>query len=153
MPAINWKCSEFRELTLHDLYSLLQLRAAVFVIEQNCLYQDLDGNDQIAKHVMGTRDEKLLCYARILPPNAKYKTPSIGRVLIHQTIRQDGYGKQLISKAIDYCHQYWPTEAITISAQQHLQRFYSEFAFVTESEPYLEDGIPHIQMRREFSPN
>ena len=153
MTTISWKCSKFRELTIHELYSLLQLRTAVFVLEQNCLYQDLDDNDQISMHVTGNQGEKLLCYARILPPGVKYTTPSIGRVITHQTLRQDGYGKQLMSKAINYCHQYWPKKAITISAQQHLQKFYSEFDFVTESEPYLEDGILHIQMRREPLPD
>ena len=153
MAAIHWSCREFRELTLHELYSLLQLRTEVFIIEQNCVYQDMDDNDQVAMHVIGARDGELLCYARILPPSIKYKTPSIGRVITHQTLRQNGYGKQLMGKALDYCRQYWPTEPITISAQQRLQKFYSELGFVTESAPYLEDGIPHIQMRYESLPS
>ena len=151
MTTPNWKCKEFKELTINELYSMLQLRAAVFVLEQNCPYQDLDGNDQTSIHVTGTLGEELLCYARILPPGVKYKTPSIGRVTTHQKIRKKGYGKLLMSKAIDYCQEHWPKEAITISAQQRLQKFYSEFGFVVETEPYLEDGIPHIQMLREPS--
>ena len=117
-------------------------------MEQECAYQDMDGCDQQALHVTATRDTELLCYARLLPPGVKYQTLSVGRVITQQSIRSAGFGKLLMDKALEYCQHHWPDQAVTISAQQHLETFYCELGFVTESEPYLEDGIPHIQMRR-----
>ncbi len=148
MSELQWKCTGFNELSPHQLYSILRLRMDVFVMEQDCAYQDMDNCDQDALHVTAMQDAELLCYARLLPPGVKYQTVSIGRVITQKSIRRDGFGKRLMSKSLEYCQQYWPGETITISAQQHLEKFYCELGFVTESEPYLEDGIPHIQMRQ-----
>ena len=148
MSELQWKCTSFGELSPHQLYAILQLRTDVFVMEQECAYQDMDGCDQQALHVTATRDTELLCYARLLPPGIKYQSPSVGRVITQQSIRGAGFGKLLMSKVLDYCQHHWPDQAVTISAQQHLETFYCELGFVTESKPYLEDGIPHIQMRR-----
>lgn len=143
---IEWKCTAFDELSTHELYAILQLRTEVFVMEQDCAYQDLDGCDQVALHVTGRQDAGLLCYARLLPPGLKYQTPSIGRVITAKSVRGKGLGKSLLKQALADCRQQWPDQAVTISAQQHLESFYQELGFITESEPYLEDGISHIQM-------
>ncbi len=146
MQETSFSLKTFEELSVADLYAILQLRAAVFVVEQNCVYQDLDGADQDSMHVMGMQDQTLVCYARLVPPGIKYETPAIGRVVLRQSSRQGGIGKLLMQQAINYCLQQWPKLDITISAQQYLERFYSELGFHVVSEPYIEDGIPHIEM-------
>ncbi len=145
-------CGHFNELDTHVLYSLLQLRAEVFIVEQNCAYQDVDGMDQQALHVTGHlhnagQQPMLVCYTRLLPAGSKYENASIGRVITRKTVRGDGYGKILMQRSIACCREHWPGEAITISAQQYLEKFYTELGFTTESEPYDEDGIPHIGMK------
>lgn len=149
---IIWQCCEFDELSSYDLYRILQLRAEVFVVEQNCVYQDVDELDLQALHVAGylqAEDSKLslTCYVRLLPPGVKYETASIGRVATKKSLRGGGLGKALMQQSIAYCHNEWPGTVITISAQQHLQKFYTELGFTAESEPYDEDGIPHIEMK------
>lgn len=146
MSEIQWQCRQFDDLTAAQLYEILQLRTEVFVLEQDCVYQDMDGCDRGAQHVTGHLDGSLVCYSRLLEKGIKYATPSIGRVLTKQSIRRDGYGKVLMLKTLDYCEQLWPGEDTTISAQQYLEKFYRELGFTTQSEPYLEDGIPHIEM-------
>lgn len=147
MSQLHWECRRFSELSLEQLYALLQLRAEVFVLEQQCPYQDPDGNDQEALHVLGAADGKLLAYTRLLPPGIRYESCSIGRVVTSPEIRGDGTGRQLMEKSIQYCHENWGESDITISAQQYLEKFYNGLGFETESEPYQEDGIPHVQMR------
>ncbi len=147
MNSLKWRCLSFDQLSLDELYQLLRLRAEVFVVEQDCPYQDLDNNDQSGLHVLGFRADELVAYTRLLPPGTRYATCSIGRVVTSQNVRRDGYGKELMSVSIEYCHNHWPGESITISAQQYLENFYTQLGFQTESEPYQEDGIPHIQMR------
>ena len=148
---IIWTCSRFDELDTADLYAILQLRAEVFVLEQDCVYQDMDDIDAEALHVMGHIRDKtekliLLCYARLMAAGIKYDGASIGRVVTRKSARGDGNGKALMTNAITFCQQHWPGQSITISAQQYLQKFYSELGFKTESAPYSEDGIPHIRM-------
>jgi ElaA protein len=147
MSQLHWECRQFSELSLDQLYALLQLRAEVFVLEQQCPYQDPDGNDQEALHVLGLADGQLLAYTRLLPPGIRYDSCSIGRVVTSKAIRGDGTGQQLMEKSIEYCYKNWGQTPITISAQQYLEKFYNGLGFETESEPYQEDGIPHIQMR------
>lgn len=144
--SIIWQCSKFDALQNRQLYQILQLRAEVFVIEQDCIYQDLDDNDQEAHHLTASRDNALICYTRLLPPGVKYTGASIGRVMIRQHFRGEGLGKLLMRQSIDYCHETWPGQPISISAQQHLQQFYNSLGFSTQSEPYDEDGIPHVEM-------
>lgn len=148
---INWSCLRFDELNTENLYQILQLRSEVFVVEQDCVYQDMDGFDQEGLHVMGmlsTGDEaQLVCYARLLPPGAKYEGASIGRVVTKKSARGDGVGKALMLNSLAFCEENWPDKAITISAQQYLQKFYTELGFETLSEPYDEDSIPHIRMQ------
>ena len=146
MQDMQWRCLEFGSLSGELLYAVLQLRTEVFVMEQNCAYQDMDGNDQAALHVTGHLDAELVCYARVLPPGLKYTGASIGRVITAIKFRGGGYGRQLMSVAIEYCHQHFAGESITLSAQQQLEDFYLSMGFVSVSEPYMEDGIPHIEM-------
>jgi ElaA protein len=148
---IVWSCKRFDELSAEDLYRILQLRAEIFIVEQDCVYQDVDGFDQQALHLLGQFDDgdgvQLVCYTRLLPPGVKYEGASIGRVVTKKTIRGGGIGRELMEKSLTFSRQNWPGKAITISAQQHLQKFYASLGFETLSEPYDEDGIPHIRMQ------
>lgn len=148
--SIIWQCSSFDQLQTLPLYQILQLRAEVFVIEQNCIYQDMDDHDQQALHLLGYREDALICYTRLLPPGLKYTGASIGRVITRQSIRGEGLGKLLMQQSIRHCHESWPGQAISISAQQHLELFYNSLGFSTQSKPYNEDGIPHIEMSLEY---
>lgn len=148
MPAFTWKCKTFDQLSRDELYAILRLRSAVFVVEQQCVYQDVDNFDQAAQHVMGLTGGEMTCYARLLSPDTKYRTASIGRVVANRATRRRGYGKELMSFAIQQCEDLWPGLGITISAQQYLEGFYQRLGFVTASSPYLEDEIAHIKMVR-----
>ncbi len=148
---IVWTCRRFDELSTEELYRILQLRAEIFVVEQDCVYQDVDGLDQKGLHVMGEvlgdEEPQLVCYSRLFPPGIKYKTASIGRVVTKESARGGGNGRALMENSMRFCREHWPDKAITISAQQYLEKFYNGLGFATESEPYAEDGIPHIRMQ------
>ena len=143
---MQFKTKSFTELSLQELYDLLQLRSEVFVVEQDCVYQDIDGYDQLSTHVLGYIDSTLVAYARILPPKTYFSEPSIGRVIVKETYRMHSYGHKLIEASIDFINTYFPGETIKISAQQYLLDFYSSHGFISKGEGYLEDGIPHIAM-------
>lgn len=147
MSQLSFVCKSFHELDTFELYALLQLRSEVFVVEQNCVYQDVDGYDQAAMHLMVYKDEELCAYSRLLPPGLKYESASLGRVVTRQSARGDGFGRALMTSALEHSQRLWPEAAITISAQHYLEKFYQSLGFTTESEPYLEDDIPHIRMR------
>ena len=144
--GVQWSCSSFDNLSASAMYSILQLRAEVFVVEQSCAYLDPDGDDRVSLHLTGCRGDRLVATARLLPPGVRYPGCSIGRVAIRMKVRGQGLGRMLMQQAIDCCRDHWPDHAITITAQQYLEQFYREFGFVTESEPFLEDGIMHLQM-------
>lgn len=148
---IAWSCLRFDELSTKDLYRILQLRAEVFIVEQDCAYQDVDGYDQEGLHVMGQMsvgaEEQLVCYTRLIPPGVKYEGASISRVVTKKSARGGGVGKALMLSSLAFCKEHWPSKVITISAQAYLQKFYIELGFETVSEPYSEDGIPHIRMQ------
>ncbi len=147
MSKLSWQCLTFHSLTPSQLYHLLQLRSEVFVVEQACIYQDLDGLDQDAMHLMGFQEKQLVSYARLIPPCVKYDEPAIGRITCHPSFRRNGYGRATVSKAVDICQDIWPAAGIRISAQQRLENFYREFGFRSVSAPYLEDGLPHVEMQ------
>lgn len=138
----------FEELTLHELYDILALRTEVFIVEQNCPYQDEDGYDDKALHVMMYEDGVLIGYCRLFDKNIKYPTTSIGRVIIKPSHRDRALGHVLIQMAADTILKEFHTKEITISAQEHLRKFYEKHGFVKNSETYLEDNIPHIEMIR-----
>lgn len=150
MKQLHWKLKSFHDLNVMELYSILQLRNEVFVVEQNCPYQDADGKDQKSYHLMGSNAEgKLMAYARLLPGGVSYDEVSIGRVVSSPQARGTGAGKELMEQAIEDCHELFGKGPIRIGAQLYLKKFYESFGFLQVSEPYLEDNIPHILMVKE----
>ena len=147
MNFINFTSKTFEQLSKQELYEILQLRVEVFVVEQNCPYQDLDELDFDSIHVCGYLDEELVAYSRLIKPGSKYPGASIGRVTTKKVIRSSGVGKALMNKSINECREQWKEESIFISAQERLKKFYQALGFIINSEPYLEDGIPHIEMK------
>lgn len=145
---ISFTCLPFNELSTYALYEILALRQEVFVVEQNCPYQDCDGKDLQSWHLMG-RDAsgKLVCYTRLLPKGVSYDHyVSIGRVVSSPSVRGTGAGKILMEESIRMCRKLFGTQAIKIGAQTYLLRFYEGFGFRSTLEEYLEDGIPHTKM-------
>jgi ElaA protein len=141
-----WTAKPFEQLTLHELYAILQLRNEVFVVEQRCHYADCDNKDLKAWHLMGRENGRLLVYARLLPPGVSFREASIGRVACARDARGKGYGKELMRESLLHTGQLFHTEHIRIGAQLYLERFYGGFGFVRDSDVYLEDEIPHIEM-------
>jgi ElaA protein len=146
--AIEWRWYAFDSLSPASLYAVLAARSAVFVVEQRCAYQDLDGYDAKARHLVAWQADDVAAYCRTFAPGVKYAEASIGRVLTTQDFRATGIGRALIERAIEGIDVAHGSPAIRISAQSYLERFYASFGFVTVSEPYLEDGIPHVEMVR-----
>ncbi len=146
---MNWTCVRFDALSVGQLYDLLQLRSQVFVVEQHCVFLDIDGLDRQTLHLLGTaEDGALRAYARLIPPGVKAPDALIGRVVTAPAVRGGGTGRALMAESVARCEQLWPGHAITLHAQAHLERFYASFGFAPVGEPYLEDGIPHIEMRK-----
>jgi ElaA protein len=143
---INWICKSFSDLTTHELYTVLQLRNEVFVVEQNCPYQDADNKDAGAFHFMGWRGNKLLAYTRLLPPGLTFKNASIGRVVTSPAVRGSGIGRELMQQSIEKLYSLSGSVPIEIGAQLYLKKFYESLGFIQSSEMYLEDGIEHIEM-------
>ncbi|TGV00762.1 GNAT family N-acetyltransferase [Flavivirga rizhaonensis] len=139
----------FEELTKLELYSLLQLRSEVFVVEQDCVYQDIDGKDQKALHVLGFKEEKLVAYTRIFKPGDYFKEPSIGRVVVIKSERAYKYGYNIMEASIKAISEHFNTSLIKISAQVYLTKFYTNLGFKAIGGEYLEDDIPHIAMIKE----
>lgn len=144
MLKINTKT--FQELNTKELYDLLQLRSEVFVVEQDCVYQDIDGKDQKALHVLGYRDSELVAYTRIFKPGDYFDEASIGRVVVRENARQYKYGYKIMDASIEAIKQNYNATKIRISAQTYLKKFYNNLDFKEVGEEYLEDGIPHINM-------
>ena len=136
----------FNQLSLDELYYLLQLRSEVFVVEQDCVYQDIDGKDKKALHVIGKKDNTIIAYSRIFKPGDYFKEASIGRVVVAENFRHLKYGHQLMVASIEAVEASFSSKKIKISAQKYLENFYNNLGFITSGEPYLEDGIPHIAM-------
>ena len=144
--TINWALIKFDDLTALELYKIMQLRNEVFVVEQNCVYQDADGKDQDSFHLCGWDDKVLVAYCRLLPAGLSYDHPSIGRVVTSPHYRKGGYGRLLMQKAIAQSAAQFHDSVIIISAQLYLKTFYESLGFEPVSEMYLEDNIPHIKM-------
>ena len=152
---IDWRFARFDELSPREMHDLYRARAAAFVVEQNCAFQDLDGADPECWHLLGygpspapKGERELLAYARLVPPGVKFDEPSIGRVVTTQAARGTGRGRALMREALARAEKLWPGRPIRIGAQHRLERFYEEFGFVTSSAPYDEDGILHVEMVR-----
>ncbi|MCA0348478.1 MAG: GNAT family N-acetyltransferase [Bacteroidetes bacterium] len=146
--ATEWKIKRFQALSLEELYQILKLRSEVFVVEQNCIYLDIDDKDQKALHVFGQIDEKMVAYARLFNRNDYFENASIGRVVTHPDFRANKIGHQLMKQAIEAIDNHFGEKQITISAQLYLKKFYESHGFEQTSEMYLEDDIPHIEMKR-----
>ena len=136
----------FQDLNTKTLYDLLQLRAEVFVVEQDCVYQDVDGKDQKALHVLGYKNDNLVAYTRVFNAGYYFKEASIGRVVVAKNERQFKYGYAIMEASIKAIKDYYNETIIKISAQTYLKKFYTNLGFKQIGEEYLEDGIPHIKM-------
>ncbi|MET3130137.1 ElaA protein [Oxalobacteraceae bacterium GrIS 1.11] len=149
----EWQWQAFEQLSGADLYQLMAVRQHVFILEQRCLYPDLDGYDQAAWHLLGWQNvdgkRQLAACLRCLAPGAKYAEMSLGRVLTAPFARATGIGRQLLEQGVARAVAQYPGHAIRIGAQHHLERFYQGYGFVTIGAPYDEDGIAHIDMLRQ----
>ncbi|ANE50419.1 GNAT family N-acetyltransferase [Flavisolibacter tropicus] len=145
---IEWRLKQFDELTPHELYAILQLRIEVFVVEQHCVFQDADNNDQGSFHLMGWQDNLLAAYTRLVPPGNIYEQASIGRVVTSPNVRRFGAGRQLMQQSIETVYQLFGQGPIKIGAQFYLKKFYESFGFQQISDIYLEDDIEHIYMMK-----
>jgi ElaA protein len=145
---LEWKIKRFEALTTVELYDLLQLRSEVFVVEQNCVYQDVDYKDQKALHLTGEDEGKIVAYARLFKPKDYFEEASIGRVVVKPSYRDKKLGHILMREAVYFIKSQFGETKITISAQLYLKKFYESHGFIQTSETYLEDDIPHIEMKR-----
>ena len=143
---MNFITKTFQELNTTELYQILQLRSEVFVVEQDCVYQDLDFKDQKSLHVLGFKNDKIIAYTRIFKPGDYFKEASIGRVIVDEKERKFSYGHDLMKASIKAVKDYFKVDEITISAQVYLKKFYESHGFKKIGDEYLEDGIPHIEM-------
>jgi ElaA protein len=143
---ILWKCKPFRDLSVYELYAILRLRNEVFVVEQNCVFQDADNKDQHCYHFCGWDDNEPAAYVRLVPPGISYPEPSIGRVVTAAPYRKSGTGRVLMRKAIEHCQMLFGRGSIRIGAQLYLKKFYESLGFVQTGDIYMEDGIEHIEM-------
>ena len=144
---LTWTYKYFNDLSPFELYAIMQLRNAVFVVEQNCIYQDADGKDLQCWHLAGWNGTDLVAYCRIMPAGLSYRHPCIGRVLSSPDYRNNGFGRELMQKAVAKTIHQFANNIIIISAQLYLQKFYESIGFVKDSDTYLEDNIPHIRMQ------
>jgi ElaA protein len=149
MTHIDWRLARFDDLAAQEVHDIFRLRAEVFVVEQNCPFQDVDGVDPKSWHLLGNVRGKLLCYCRLIPAGIKFAEPSIGRVVTAPSVRGTGMGRVLMDEAMRCAAQLWPGQPIRIGAQARLERFYNGYGFTKASEPYDEDGILHIEMECE----
>ena len=143
---MEYSIKTYQDLTKEELYALLQLRSEVFVVEQNCVYQDIDGKDQKAIHVLGYKDGRLIAYTRLFMPGDYFEKASIGRVVVKENERHHKYGNHIMKVSIQALKEFFHETEIKISAQCYLKRFYNGLGFKEFGEEYLEDGIPHIAM-------
>lgn len=149
MP-LTWICKHHTDLSKDELYAVLALRTQVFVVEQRCPYQEVDGLDLLGDtcHLLAERDGELVAYLRLLDPQRHAGDVVIGRVVTAASARGSGLGHELMERALQACAERWPGLPVYLSAQAHLQRYYGRYGFASVTEIYLEDDIPHIGMRR-----
>jgi len=143
---IEIKIKTFKDLSTKELYDLLQLRSEVFVVEQDCVYQDIDGKDKKALHVIGYKNNLIIAYTRVFAPGDYFKNASIGRVVVSKEQRQFKYGYKIMEASINTINKRFGETTVELSAQTYLKQFYNNLGFESVGEAYLEDGIPHIAM-------
>jgi ElaA protein len=146
--ALRWRWCPFDALSVHELQNIYTARQQVFSLEQQCIYLDADGADDLSHHLAAWHaDHRVpLAYARVVAPGVKYAEPSIGRVITTEPARGSGLGRELVRRAIEGCRAAYPRDGIRISAQSRLEAFYAGYGFAIVGERYLEDGIPHTEM-------
>ncbi|MDH3772490.1 MAG: GNAT family N-acetyltransferase [Nitrospirota bacterium] len=152
MSINQWEVKTFQQLTVDELFDVLQLRVDVFVVEQQCAYRELDEYDRHVetRHLSGRNEGgQLIAYARLLPTGLRYPEVNVGRFVVKADSRKQGIGHQLLQTALQEVSRCWPKTSMKISAQDYLQAFYAQYGFIRVSEVYLEDGIPHVEMRKE----
>lgn len=152
-PEFRWRCLPFHALSAATLYRLLRLRSEVFVVEQACVFLDMDGLDAQCLHVLGEETDaqgavRLLASTRLVPRGVAFAEASIGRVVTAPQARGGGMGHALVAESVRLLEQLWGCQPIRIGAQAHLEAFYQRHGFVSDNKPYIEDGIPHIEMLR-----
>ncbi len=143
---MDFQFKGFTGLSIKDLYQILQLRAEVFIVEQDCVYNDIDGFDFEAVHQFLKKEGKIIAYSRILKPGTRFPIASIGRVVVHADFRKLEIGKKMMEEAIQFILSEWGEDTIKVSAQEYLQKFYEGLGFKVNTKGYLEDGIPHVGM-------
>ena len=143
---MSWTTAHFGDFTSRELYAVMRLRQEVFVVEQNCVYPDLDGLDLDGMHILYREDGELLAYLRCLKPGVSYPQSSLGRIVVAPSGRGRDLGRELVKRGINYNLQTWPDSDIRIGAQAYLEKFYRSLGFVADGQPYMEDGIEHIHM-------
>lgn len=151
MSAIQWSLVSFEELSPAQLYDLLKLRSEVFVVEQQCIFLDMDDKDSHCYHLMGWQADKLVAYTRLVPPGISYEQASIGRVVTSPAVRRTGIGRELMERSIEAAKKLFKANILVIGAQLYLEKFYGSLGFYKSSEVYLEDGIEHIEMTLKLS--
>jgi ElaA protein len=149
MSSTLWKCKQFDELSPYELYAAIRLRNEVFVVEQNCVFQDADDKDQQCFHLLGYHGNELVAYARLVPAGVTFPQISVGRVITSAAVRRSGVGKELMKQAIESAYHLFGKQPLQIGAQLYLKKFYEQFGFVQTGEVYDEDGIDHIHMIKE----
>ena len=142
---MEWTIKDWSELSKEEIEKIFSLRSEVFIVEQDCVYQDIDGKDQLAKHVLGFEKKELIAYSRIFKPGDYFKEASFGRAVVRKSYRGKGYGHLLVDKSIDHL-KIRKQPPIKISAQSYLKDFYSYHGFIAKGDEYMEDGIPHTAM-------
>lgn len=147
--GIQWKIKTFENLSVNELYDILRLRSEIFVVEQNCVYLDIDGKDKVALHLFGEFNGKIVAYSRLFEAGISFDNASIGRVVVDANYRDKKWGHDLMREAIAGIKTHFGERKITIGAQLYLKKFYESHGFLQTSEMYLEDDIPHIEMKRE----
>ena len=146
---IQWQIKSFEDLSTNQLYDILKLRSEIFVVEQNCVYLDIDGKDKLALHLFGESEGKIVAYSRLFKRGISFDNASIGRVVVDANYRDRKWGHDLMREAISGIKNHFGESQITIGAQLYLKKFYESHGFIKTSDMYLEDDIPHIEMKRE----
>lgn len=147
--ALAWRWHAWRELSGDAVYEIMRLRSAIFVVEQHCVFPDMDGRDPACEHLCG-RDTagELAAYLRLVPPGVRTPEVSLGRVVVAPSARGRGFGRAVMQEGLRHCAARYPGKPVKVSAQRHLEAFYQSLGFATAGEPYLEDGIWHVDMTK-----
>ena len=151
--TIQWRWHKYTDLSPQEIYAIFAARQAIFIVEQNCPYLDMDGKDLDALHLIAWSNNEVAAYLRLIAPGVSYPNePSLGRIITTKIARGSGLGRELVVRGLDKIYELYPTLPTRIGAQAHLHKFYGSLGFVQTSEPYDEDGIMHIEMLREPGP-